>query len=51
MIKINSAMNLHSADTTCEIAQELESKQNGYLPNGGAQYGIFLNTLGASVFT
>ena len=24
---------------------------NNFLPSGGAQYGIFLNTFGASVFT
>ena len=37
--------------TTREIAAGLELTRNRYSPNGGAQYGIFLNTFGASVFT
>ena len=34
--------------TMREIAEELELEKNTYLPTGGAQHGIFLNTFGMS---
>ena len=38
-------------DSFISAKQLFTNEKHNFLPNGGAQYGIFLNTFGASVFT
>ena len=47
--KVNS--NDENYDSFVKVVNLFVNEKNGYLPNGGAPYGIFLNTFGASVFT